>query len=165
MRFISAAVIPSAFVLAAMANVRPAWSQITSAAPAGAPTIIHAGTLLDGRGASTRNAYVIVRNGKIERVTTAPVTISGATTIELGSATLLPGLIDAHVHPGWYVDRQGKRFQELGLAWLQMDDADLMRRLLDDQRLLRLPLVRRGDTFAAGDDEAAWKRLLGVDPA
>jgi len=109
MRFISAAVIPSAFVLAATANVRPARSQITSSAPAGAPTIIHAGTLLDGRGASTRNAYVVVRNGKIERVTTAPVTISGATTIELGSATLLPGLIDAHVHPGWYVDRQGKR--------------------------------------------------------
>jgi imidazolonepropionase-like amidohydrolase len=109
MRFISAAVIPSAFVLAAIANVRPVQSQITSAAPADAPTIIHAGTLLDGRGASTRNAYVVVRNGKIERVTTAPVTISGATTIELGSATLLPGLIDAHVHPGWYVDRQGKR--------------------------------------------------------
>ena len=109
MRFISAAVIPSTFALAAIANVRPVRSQITSAAPAGAPTIIHAGTLLDGRGASTRNAYVVIRNGKIERVTTAPVTISGATTIELGSATLLPGLIDAHVHPGWYVDRQGKR--------------------------------------------------------
>jgi imidazolonepropionase-like amidohydrolase len=37
------------------------------------------------------------------------VSIAGASTIELGTATLLPGLIDAHVHPGWYVDRQGKR--------------------------------------------------------
>ncbi|HEX3868161.1 MAG TPA: amidohydrolase family protein, partial [Gemmatimonadaceae bacterium] len=28
-------------------------------------------------------------------------------TYELGDATLLPGMIDAHVHPGWYIDRQG----------------------------------------------------------
>ena len=66
---------------------------------------------------------------------------------------------------GSLVDREGRRFQELGLAWLQMDDADLVRRLLDDQRLLRLPLVRRGDAFAAGVDEPAWKRLLAADLA
>jgi len=66
---------------------------------------------------------------------------------------------------GSLVDREGKRFQELGLAWLQIDDADLLRRLLDDQRLLRLPLVRRGDAFAAGVDEPAWKRLVAGDPA
>jgi imidazolonepropionase-like amidohydrolase len=72
-------------------------------------SIIHAAQLLDGRGGSSRNAYVVVRNGKIERVTSTPVSIAGASTIELGTATLLPGLIDAHVHPGWYVDRQGKR--------------------------------------------------------
>jgi cytosine/adenosine deaminase-related metal-dependent hydrolase len=28
---------------------------------------------------------------------------------DAGQHLLLPGLIDAHVHPGWYVDRQGKR--------------------------------------------------------
>jgi arsenate reductase-like glutaredoxin family protein len=58
------------------------------------------------------------------------------------------------------IDREGRRFRELGLAWLQMDDQDLQRRLLEDQGLLRLPLVRRGDAFAAGVDEAGWKRLL-----
>jgi imidazolonepropionase-like amidohydrolase len=73
------------------------------------PSIIHAAQLLDGRGGSLRNAYVVVRNGKIERVASTPVSMAGASTIELGTATLLPGLIDAHVHPGWYVDRQGKR--------------------------------------------------------
>jgi len=73
------------------------------------PSIIHAAQLLDGRGGSLRNAYVVVRNGKIERVASTPVNMAGASTIELGTATLLPGLIDAHVHPGWYVDRQGKR--------------------------------------------------------
>jgi imidazolonepropionase-like amidohydrolase len=72
-------------------------------------TIIHAATMLDGRGASTKNAYVVVRGARIDRIASTPVSIQGATTIELGSATLLPGFIDAHVHPGWYVDRNGKR--------------------------------------------------------
>ena len=58
------------------------------------------------------------------------------------------------------VDREGRRFRELGLAWLRLDDQDLLRRLLDDQGLLRLPLVRRGDAFTVGVDEAGWKRLL-----
>ena len=96
-------------VLSTAGLAREATAQITSAAPLPATTVIHAATVLDGRGGSTRNAYVVVRGRKIERVTTAPVSAQGATVIELGSATLRPGLIDAHVHPGWYVDRQGKR--------------------------------------------------------
>ena len=72
-------------------------------------TVIHSATLLDGRGAVAHNAWVVVRGRRIERVSTTAVSIPGARIIELGSATLLPGLIDAHVHPGWYVDRQGKR--------------------------------------------------------
>jgi imidazolonepropionase-like amidohydrolase len=72
-------------------------------------TIIHAAHLLDGRGGRVENAWVVVRGGRIERVSTTPVTLAGARRIELGAATLLPGLIDAHTHPGWYVDRQGKR--------------------------------------------------------
>jgi imidazolonepropionase-like amidohydrolase len=96
-----------AIVAAAAAHHLPA--RTASAAQPGLVTVIHAGTLLDGRGASVRNAYVVVRGNRIERVATAPLSLTGARTIELGTATLLPGLIDAHVHPGWYVDRQGKR--------------------------------------------------------
>lgn len=58
------------------------------------------------------------------------------------------------------IDREGRRFRELGLAWLQMDEQDLLRRLLEDQGLLRVPLVRRGNTFVAGVDEAGWRRLF-----
>lgn len=72
-------------------------------------TVIHAGTMLDGRGGRLSNVWVVVRGRRIERVSTTPVTLAGATRIELGAATLLPGLIDAHTHPGWYVDKQGKR--------------------------------------------------------
>jgi arsenate reductase-like glutaredoxin family protein len=42
-----------------------------------------------------------------------------------------------------------------------MDEAELAERLLADQRLLRLPLVRVGNGLAAGRDEKAWNALLG----
>src|SRR5262245_16732141 len=71
--------------------------------------VIHAATVLDGRGGTQHNEWVVVKGTRVERVSTTPVNIAGARTIELGSATLLPGIIDAHVHPGWYIDRQGKR--------------------------------------------------------
>jgi arsenate reductase-like glutaredoxin family protein len=56
-------------------------------------------------------------------------------------------------------DTDGKAWRDAGLGYLTMDDAELAARLLADQRLLRLPLVRAGNRFAAGRDEAAWKVL------
>jgi arsenate reductase-like glutaredoxin family protein len=41
-----------------------------------------------------------------------------------------------------------------------MTPDELASRLLADQRLLKLPLVRIGTGFAVGRDEAAWKALL-----
>ncbi len=58
-------------------------------------------------------------------------------------------------------DSDGRTWREAGLGYLAMDDEQLADRLLADHRLLRLPLVRAGNAFAAGRDEAAWKRLLG----
>ena len=59
-------------------------------------------------------------------------------------------------------DTDGAPWREAGLGYLSMSDAELAERLLADQRLLRLPLVRAGNRFAAGRDEAAWKALLGT---
>jgi imidazolonepropionase-like amidohydrolase len=80
-------------------------AQFSSFAPTDSRAVtIHAARLIDGRGKETVNVFVTVHDGHIERVA------SGGTekaTYELGDATLLPGLIDAHVHPGWYINRQG----------------------------------------------------------
>lgn len=57
-------------------------------------------------------------------------------------------------------DTEGKRWKDLGLGYLRMSDAELAEKLLVDQSLLRLPLVRSGNAFAAGRDEAAWKVLV-----
>ena len=57
-------------------------------------------------------------------------------------------------------DADGRAWRDAGLGHLRMDDAELVERLLADQRLLRLPLVRLGNGVAAGRDESAWKGLL-----
>ena len=83
-----------------------ATAQNSSFAPAGSTVTIHAARMIDGRGKETENVVVTVSDGKITSV--APATGRGAqATYELGDATLLPGLIDAHVHPGWYINGQG----------------------------------------------------------
>jgi imidazolonepropionase-like amidohydrolase len=69
--------------------------------------LIHAARVIDGRGKETTNVLVTVRDGKIEKVATGAAAKSTKVTYELGDATLLPGLIDAHTHPGWYINRAG----------------------------------------------------------
>ena len=65
-----------------------------------------------------------------------------------------------------FVERQGARalldegskaYRDGGLAYLRMDDAEVVERLLGNQTLLRLPLVRFGNEVAVGRDEATWK--------
>ena len=57
-------------------------------------------------------------------------------------------------------DDQGKAWRDAGLGYLSMSDADLADRLLADQRLLNIPLVRIGNGFVAGRNEPAWKSLV-----
>jgi arsenate reductase len=57
-------------------------------------------------------------------------------------------------------DTEGKAWRDAGLAYLTMSDADFADRLLRDQRLLNLPLVRVENAFAAGRNEGAWKSLV-----
>ncbi len=58
------------------------------------------------------------------------------------------------------IDREGKAYRDAGLGYLAASDADLAERMLADQRLIRLPLVRRGNDLSAGPAEASWKAWL-----
>ncbi|HXG25301.1 MAG TPA: ArsC/Spx/MgsR family protein [Candidatus Binatia bacterium] len=57
-------------------------------------------------------------------------------------------------------DESSKAWADAGLGYMRLTDAELAERLLEDQRLLRLPLVRFGNAFAAGRDEATWRSLV-----
>jgi arsenate reductase-like glutaredoxin family protein len=58
------------------------------------------------------------------------------------------------------LDEASRGYREGGLAYLRLDDAEIVERLLADPRLLRLPLVRFGNAVAAGRDETTWKRWI-----
>ena len=54
------------------------------------------------------------------------------------------------------LDVTSRTYRDAGLAYLRMDDDAIVARLLGDVRLLRLPLVRRGNEVTAGRAEATW---------
>jgi arsenate reductase-like glutaredoxin family protein len=62
--------------------------------------------------------------------------------------------------PAALLDTKSRAFGQAGLAYLQMDDGEIVDRLVGDQRLLRLPLVRRGNDVSAGPSEAIWRAWL-----
>lgn len=61
------------------------------------------------------------------------------------------------------LDTSGRLYQEQGLAYLRMNEAEVADRLIFDPRLVRLPLVRMGERASAGPDEPAWRRWLAED--
>jgi len=58
------------------------------------------------------------------------------------------------------LDREGKTYADAGLKYLRVTEPDLIRRIEEHPKLLRLPLVRAGKLVSAGQDEAAWKEML-----
>ena len=58
------------------------------------------------------------------------------------------------------LDHDSRAYKEAGLAYLRMDDAEIMTRLLADPSLLRLPLVRHGADLSVGVDEDTWRGWL-----
>ena len=81
---------------------------LASALPArsaDAPITLRAASVLDGRGGVIPNARITVVGSRITKIeANAPL---GA-TYDLGNATLLPGLIDAHAHVVWYFNSKGR---------------------------------------------------------
>jgi arsenate reductase-like glutaredoxin family protein len=57
------------------------------------------------------------------------------------------------------LDRDSKRFAELGLRHASMSDARWLEKLMFDPLLLRLPLVRQlgGNGLTVGEAEVEWK--------
>ena len=72
------------------------------------PVLLRAAKLLDGKGGAAANVDILVQNGRIVRVGPRGPVPAGAHVVDLGSRTVLPGLIDAHVHPVWYFNATGR---------------------------------------------------------
>ena len=81
-------------------------------------------------------------------------------SIDLAEKGISPGELKsviASVGLEALVDREGRRWKERGLGYM---DIDLEEELLSDPLLLRTPVVREGRRAAVGSDPEAWKSLL-----
>src|SRR5438132_1037563 len=68
------------------------------------PITIHVGALIDGKGGTLQNTNIVVQGSKIVRIdprATNP-------TYDLRSLTVLPGMIDTHVHINWHFGADGR---------------------------------------------------------
>ena len=60
------------------------------------------------------------------------------------------------------VDKESKRFEELGLRYAQLSDERWLEKLSLEPLLLRMPLVRNANQLTIGADEAAWKGWIAA---
>jgi imidazolonepropionase-like amidohydrolase len=70
------------------------------------PITIRAGLLIDGKGGSQRDVTIVVDGSKIQRIGAAAA--AGVATYDLSRLTVLPGLIDTHVHIDSHFGKDGR---------------------------------------------------------
>jgi imidazolonepropionase-like amidohydrolase len=73
------------------------------------PIVIRVGTLIDGKGGVQTNAMVVVEGGRIKSVGQAT---RERVSYDFPRLTLLPGLIDTHVHIDTHFGKSGKAVSE-----------------------------------------------------
>lgn len=83
-----------------------AWAASLRAQQA-EPVAVIARRVLDGVGRQIDNGAVVVEGNRITSVGALPANFRGR-RVDLGDATLMPGLIDVHAHVVWYFNAQGR---------------------------------------------------------
>lgn len=124
-------------VIAALCVPMTMHAQAPAQPQAQATTVIRAAMLLDGKGVRIANAAIIVRGDRIAEVLVGDAARSAAKpgnlVIDLGVATVMPGLIDGHVHANSYFNAAGRihgRNDGDTPAMTAMGIANNMRRML-----------------------------------
>ncbi len=85
------------------------------------------------------------------------------TYVDLRRKAIAPGELRRFVEKlgaAALMDTESRRYKDLGLAYMRLDPDEIVARLLADNSLLRLPLVRNGVAFTAGPSEPTWKAWL-----
>ena len=91
----------------ATAGAEQAGTEQAGVVRADAVLVVRAAVLLDGRGGAFTDRDVIVRDGEIVDVVASDSGPDGV-LLDLGPLTLMPGMIDTHVHLGWHFDAEGR---------------------------------------------------------
>jgi arsenate reductase-like glutaredoxin family protein len=59
------------------------------------------------------------------------------------------------------IDPDSRAYRDAGLGYMRLQEDDIFERLLVNQRLIRLPLVRAGARLSVGLAEHEWRAWLG----
>lgn len=97
--------VPASVLLATSA---PAGAQ---SAPPDAPVVLRAARVIDGTGRVLLRQDITVAGGRVTAVRASSGTLP-RNGIDLGGRTVLPGLIDTHVHLGWYLTDKQRLHQD-----------------------------------------------------
>jgi imidazolonepropionase-like amidohydrolase len=97
--------VPMHIRFALFAIVAGAFIGMPAVAAAQQPITIRAGTVIDGKGGVQRNAVIAIEGSRIARIGDGG---AQPVTYDLSRFTVLPGLIDAHVHIGAHFGRDGR---------------------------------------------------------
>ncbi len=128
MRFLAFAL----FAVLACAESRPAASQPAPSVPI---TVLRAAAMLDVRtGNVVRDAVVVIEGDRIRAAGSNLPIPAGARVLDLGAATLLPGLIDAHTH---LLDNRDGSMEGRAAMLLSVAQASTAKRALMGARLGR----------------------------
>ncbi len=77
------------------------FSQFASAQDS---VVLRVGSLIDGKGGVQRNTYIAVKGSKIDKIGAK----ADGRVVDLKKYTVLPGLIDTHVHIAWHYGPDGR---------------------------------------------------------
>jgi imidazolonepropionase-like amidohydrolase len=83
--------------------VVPHVAMADAAAPQDVPIVVAVSLALDGKGQILRNTRMVIRDRRIVRIDPRAEPV----TYDLRGLTVLPGLIDSHVHIGWHFGPRG----------------------------------------------------------
>jgi imidazolonepropionase-like amidohydrolase len=82
-----------------------AFSFVVSQIVLGQDTLVlKVGTLLDGKGGTKKNTSLVIKGSTIEKIGSG----EGGKVVDLRKYTVLPGMIDTHVHIGWHFGPDGR---------------------------------------------------------
>jgi arsenate reductase-like glutaredoxin family protein len=87
----------------------------------------------------------------------------GVTFVDLARKAIAPGELRRFAErftANALLDTDSAAYRDAGLAYLSLDDDQAFDRLLANQKLIRLPLIRAGVDLSVGLDEDAWRRWI-----
>jgi imidazolonepropionase-like amidohydrolase len=120
---------PGLVVVTLLATIAVGAVPTSARAQEGA-IVLRTSRILDGRGGVLEDRDVVVRRGEIVQIVPAGQG-RGERVVDLTEYTVMPGLIDTHVHLGWHFGPDGRLARRTEMADRVLNGAENAHRMLE----------------------------------